>query len=360
MRTIAIALLPCTLPERPALTAMLIGAILAMPAAVGSPPESLSLGGDSRLVFATVAEGAAVLGVEDDFTRKMSPFDRKARLRAGAAVSAAEHRAFAARNVLVWDESEGAAVAAALDGVGAKMDEVGVRFPARVLLVKTSGDEEGGAAYTRGAAVMLPAKVLASPPATLRRLICHELFHILSRDQPELRDALYAAIGFRPCGDVRFPADIEDRRITNPDAPSTAHFIHVEVEGARRAVVPVLYSRERGADAAAAAPLFATMEFRLMAVRLEGNPMHGVPDLTADGKALLLSPDRVGGFFEQVGRNTGYIIHPEEILADNFVLLVLGGGDPKKPEIVTRVGEIIRAGIEPPEGAATSSVPAVE
>jgi hypothetical protein len=359
MRTIAIQRPPSMVPKRPVLAGLLIGAIW-MPAAVGSPPESLPLGGDSRLAFATVAEGAAVLGAEDDFTRTMSPFDRQARLRAGGAVSAAEHRAFAARNVLAWDDSEGAAVAAALDGVGAKMDEVGVRFPARVLLVKTSGDEEGGAAYTRGAAVMLPVKVLASPPATLRRLICHELFHVLSRDQPDLRDALYAAIGFRPCGDVRFPADLEDRRITNPDAPSTAHFIHVEVEGARRAVVPVLYSRQPGVDAAAAAPLFATMEFRLMAVRLEGDPIHGVPDLTADGKALLLSPDRVGLFFEQVGRNTGYIIHPEEILADNFVLLVLGGGDPKNPEIVTRVGEIIRAGIEPPEGAATSSAPVVK
>jgi hypothetical protein len=46
-------------PKRPVLTGLLIGAIW-MPAAVGSPPESLPLGGDSRLAFATVAEGAAV------------------------------------------------------------------------------------------------------------------------------------------------------------------------------------------------------------------------------------------------------------------------------------------------------------
>ena len=34
------------------------------------------------------------------------------------------------------------------------------------------------------------------------------------------------------------------------------------------------------------------------------------------------------GFFEQVGRNTGYIIHPDEILAENFVKLAIGISDP--------------------------------
>ena len=48
--------------------------LLALPA-LASGPESLPLGKGSNLVFATVAEGSGVLGVEDDFTRRMSPFE---------------------------------------------------------------------------------------------------------------------------------------------------------------------------------------------------------------------------------------------------------------------------------------------
>jgi hypothetical protein len=32
----------------------------------------------------------------------------------------------------------------------------------------------------------------------------------------------------------------------------------------------------------------------------------------------------VEDFLEQVGRNTRYVIHPEEILAENFALLITG------------------------------------
>jgi deoxyribodipyrimidine photo-lyase len=47
-----------------------------------------------------------------------------------------------------------------------------------------------------------------------------------------------------------------------------------------------------------------------------------VPDVDDAGEPIMTKPEGAAGFFEQVGRNTGYLIHPEEILADNFELLV--------------------------------------
>ena len=44
---------------------------------------------------------------------------------------------------------------------------------------------------------------------------------------------------------------------------------------------------------------------------------------------------------EQVGNNTDYIIHPEEILADNFALLVLGEHNMPSPEIPQKMREIL-------------------
>jgi hypothetical protein len=317
-------------------------AIVAVVAVFGASPAAgdFALGGGSVLSLATVEEGADVLGAEDDYTRRMSPFDRQARLKSRGPVGDAQLRAFSRRAVLPWSERERAAVARAIEGLASRMDALGVSLPPRVLLVKTSGDEEGGAAYTRSTAVVLPVGVLERPTAALRRLLCHELFHVLSRSRPDLRDRLYESIGFEPCGEVTLPEDLESLRITNPDAPTSAHSIRVSVDGGERTVVPILYSRSPY-DPASGASFFATMEFRLMAIRLESDPPRAAADLDDSGRPKLSRPDEVKGFHEQVGRNTGYIIHPEEILADNFSLLVLGGGAPANPEIVTRMGEIL-------------------
>lgn len=316
-------------------------------------PPGWPLGGGSVLQPASVEEGAAVLGAEDDFTRRMSPFDRQARLRAAAAVSGAEHRAFAARAVLPWTDAERARIGAAIDGLAPRFEALGARFPQRVLLVKTSGDEEAGAAYTRGAAVMLPQGVLRSPPESLRRLVCHELSHVLSRHDPALRARLYAAVGFEPCGEVELPGELAARRITNPDAPAFDQAIAVRCDGVERRMVPILFARGPY-DAARRPPFLATMEFRLIAVDVAGDPPRATPVLDADGGPILRRPQDVEGFFERTGRNTGYLIHPEEIVADNFVILVQAA-DPTarpapSPDVVARVAEAFRAspGGDPP------------
>ena len=317
--------------------------LLALPAAAAET-TSVPLGRGSDLVFATEAEGSDVLGAEDDFTRRMSPFDRQARLKSAAAVSDAEHRAFAARSVLAWTDRDRRAIAEAMRGLDVRFAELGVTFPKRVLLVKTSGDEEGGAAYTRGEAIMLPAPVLGSAMPVLRRLVCHELFHVLSRSAPGLRGKLYASIGFEPCGEVTLPGDLERRRITNPDAPAFDHCIRVRLDGVERSVVPVLWSRTADYDASAGKAFFETMEFRLLAVRVAGEPPAAVAEVGDDGMPIMTKPENVEGFFERVGRNTGYLIHPEEILADNFEILVAGDRKPPNPEVVKRLGEILGHG----------------
>jgi hypothetical protein len=42
-----------------------------------------------------------------------------------------------------------------------------------------------------------------------------------------------------------------------------------------------------------------------------------------------------------VGRNTQYIIHPEEILADNFALLVLGETSIPSPVILEKMKDAL-------------------
>jgi len=332
-------------------SALLPLAVILVPAAVparGDAPSAVPLGPGSVLAFATEEEGAALLGAEDDYTRRTSPFDRQSRLRAAGPVSDAEHRAFAARSVLPWTDGEREAIAAAAAGLDTRFAEIGVPLPPRVVLVKTTGDEEGGAAYTRGTTVVLPRRMLGGGEAS-RRLLCHELFHVVSRNAPRLRRDLYASIGFEPCGDVVLPGDLESLRLTNPDAPIFDHCIRVTCDGGPRWMVPVLYA-SGPYDAKGGKPFFASMVFRLMAVERgegPGGEPHAVATLDGAGRPVLRSPEEVQGFFEQTGRNTSYLIHPEEILADNFVHLAVGGGKDASPlptpGVVERMGVILRS-----------------
>ena len=52
-------------------------------------------------------------------------------------------------------------------------------------------------------------------------------------------------------------------------------------------------------------------------------PPQGWRAVLVDGQPVLHEAS-VPDFHRQIGSNTGYIIHPEEILADNFAALVTG------------------------------------
>jgi hypothetical protein len=322
-----------------------LAALLPLLAAASSLRAQMSLTPSSSAIFATVQEAQSLLAERDDFVDRMSPFDRAARLQSADDVTVDEYLAHAKQNALAWPADEQAKVEAALAAISPKLAELDVPLPATVHLVHTTGREEGGAAYTRGATVVLPEPLLAVTAGDkLERLVAHELFHVLSRTQPELKQKLYAAIGFEPCGEVELPADYADRRITNPDGPHNDYCIKVEIDGASHWVVPILYSRTANYDASAGGGFFPYLQFRFLAIdRPIDNTADGPAKPTLEGgKPLLTEPLEAANFFEQVGRNTQYIIHPDEILADNFALLITGASA-NEPELLRTIETILRA-----------------
>ena len=282
--------------------------------------------------FATAQQAAALLGSRDEFVERMSPFDRAARMKTDRDVSEAEYLAFVKTHVRDWGDDEGARKAAqALSFVEQRFGELGLAFPAGAQLVRTTGREEGGAAHTRGTLVVLPDTMLASAKIDLRHIVAHELFHVISRRDPALRTALYRVIGFTPVAEFKFPRTLVDRRITNPDAPRNDHAIEVSYQGEKLRAVPILYADPGRYDPARGGEFFDYLQFRLA--------------LPTPGKsARLVEVGDVGGFFEQVGRNTDYIIHPEEILAENFAALVVGETKAlPTPAIPDAIGKLLRA-----------------
>jgi hypothetical protein len=289
------------------------------------------------LRFADVREGIEALTKRDDFIASLSPFDRQVRLKTGRDVSEQELLAYIPMHVLPWTAGDRALLTPIIESMAKKLAHWKLPLPPVVLLVKTDGEEDSRAAYCRGAAIVLPANMLANK--RLDKILPHELFHVLSNQNLELRQKLYNSIGFRKCNEVALPGPLADRKITNPDAPLNNQYITVVQDGRKMELMPVLFSKSPRYDAARGGTLFAYLEFKLMALENENGVRRAA---VANGQPILFEPDSVPGFAEQVGTNTYYIIHPEEILADNFVFLLNGRADLPSQRVVQEMGQILQ------------------
>jgi hypothetical protein len=297
-------------------------------------------------VFATAEQGRDTLTKRDDFVQRMSPFDRAARMKTDKTVSEETYLKFVSSQVLEWTEDEKAALQAILsDNLGPLMGGLGLPWPAPIYIIKTTGEEEGNAPYTRGNAIVLPLAVLAKgtpmgKTGPLRGTIAHELFHILSRHSPALKERLYAAIGFQSCGEVAFPSSLAAMKVTNPDAPKNDHCIRVGIDGKKVWVVPILFSKSERYDVGLGGEFFNYLRLRFLCVNGISDQVPGAATYD-DTDFQLVDLSRLSGFFEQVGRNTDYIIHPEEILAENFSFLMLGKTGVPSPDILKNIQGVL-------------------
>jgi len=296
--------------------------------------------GRTTLSFATVEEGKRVLTSRDDYVERMSAFDRAARLKTDRVVLEWEYLEFVGKAVVAWEEAEKEKVYLAMEGVEEALKKMALPFPKKIWLIKTTGQEEGNAAYTRANAIVFPEKFLKGGAPWVQRVLCHELFHVLSRANRELREKCYAAIGFEKCDELEFPEELAGRKLTNPDAPRNEHCLKVKIDGEEQWVIPILFSNEEKYDPEKGGEFFRYLQFKLLVVERAEEGM-GVEVVRKGGKAKLLDAGEVTGFLEQVGENTTYLIHPEEILADNFVLLVTGKRGVPSPEVVEKLGKVL-------------------
>ena len=289
-----------------------------------------------EIEFASIERARDILGARDDFVARLSPFDRAARLESASEVSEDEYLAFTRAAAREWSNDERARLTNAFAAIQPKLAELLPELDAPILLIKTSGEEEGGAGYTRGNAVMLPQAL--ADERDLQRLLAHEIFHVVSRSHPDLKRELYKAIGFEECGEPTLPPALASRKMTNPDAPVNEHCIKVQVDGADAWAMPILLSREEKYDPAAGQPFFGYLTLSMLLVERTGTSTR---PLERDGEPVLVPFNRIQGLAAQIGRNTSYVIHAEEILASNFELLVQRRTDVASPEVLDRIRAVL-------------------
>ena len=295
---------------------------------------------ETSVHFASAEAGQTLVATSDTFIKALSRFDRQARLQTDGEATEAALLAFLKGEVVEWDDAARKSLVDSIERLRPKLESFHLPLPKVILIVQTSGKEEANAAYTRGTAIMLPKeRVQKLKPDALDRLLLHELFHVLSRNAPELRRDLYRIIGFHVCDPMALPPSMADLKLTNPDAPLIDCRIELTDDGETCQAAPILYSSSATYDAIKKPPLFQYLTFRLM--KLEEHDGRWRPLLKGD-EPVLLDPAKSKSFADQIGQNTKYIIHPDEVLADNFVFLVMQTENLPSPEIIERMSERLR------------------
>ncbi len=291
----------------------------------------------TELVFADSATAAALVIKEDDYMQRVSAYDRSASMRTDRAVSLEEYKRHLARNVRNWSEARKNMFSRFARNHKKALGALKLNLPAKIILIRTTGDEVGGVgvAYTRMNTIVYTDLMLNSAArGALEETFIHEIFHVYSRHNRAMRARFYKIIGFETGPELTLPEAWFERHITNPDAPEMNCYANLpSAEGLLR-VAPFIYATQPVYDVGKPGGIFQSLSFVLL--RVEEKDGHIVP-VMAEGKPLMINAYQTPAFWEMIGRNTNYVIHPEEIMASNFTFLVTGKKELPNPEILKKM-----------------------
>ena len=299
-------------------------------------PAAAGLPGDAVLLDSATAATVIVVDTVERFFERVGPADVSLQLKdpltksRDRAALIADYKTFLQQDVADFTPDEAERVRGAMRRAYAQIAALNPNlYPSGIQLLKTKGKHYGdGVYYTRQDAIIIPANELgAGNEAALQSVLIHEIFHVWSRNNRAQRDSLYALIGFEPLGvpveRMTLPAPLRDRMLLNPDGINYAYTIELQRDGKPFRAVPMLIA-EPGRYTTDKKGFFRYLQFQLFELeeRRGGLVLNALMTDT-EGRSTLdmgMHPE----FSAQIGDNTGYIIHPEEIIAENFRLLVEG------------------------------------
>lgn len=204
-----------------------------------------------------------------------------------------------------------------------------------IVFIKTDMTVEGMAAsgYTHGTQIYLNStnimiSVIPEAGNYFEQLLWHELFHCLTRNNPEFRSEMYSIIHFTVTGtEYELPPCIKDLYRSNPDVEHHNSYATFNINGQDiDCFVVWIYMQQE-----------------------DGSYTDDTPVLVPiDGTDTYYLPEQASNFNEVFGGNTDYTIDPEECLADNFKYAMYYGIDGwngqgyPNPEIIQDIIDVMK------------------
>lgn len=288
---------------------------------------------ESVKIILSDSTSAAALILQDDadgFFDYIMPLDMQIQMKNGTACDTKEaclnaYREYLSRQVSQWTETDADSLMPVIENAVKISTAIAGKFmPDSIYLVKIKTGHYGNDVYyTRGKSIMIPENIFQSFDREMQLpVMIHEIFHIISRYQPEIRDSLYHMIGFeRLDGNVTLPPQTEKIVLTNPDGAMRTHAIRLTSSQNNEVhAIPLITSKFR--QYRSEIPLFFDyLNFDLYELIPKDGGNYTLK--AGPGGSTTLDLGYTPVFFTKIRDNTQYIIHPEEIMADNFMLAAL-------------------------------------
>ena len=206
-------------------------------------------------------------------------------------------------------------------------------FPVQVNLIKTHGSHFGpGVYYTREHSIVIPEDVLVNPDRTgLLKVMLHELSHIFTRTHPLVKRDLYALLGFKKLEQTNLLINdsLYRRILLNPDGMDYTWVTSLPTSDGHNTLAMPLICSNAYAYSSTKPSYMQYLYWNYFEVK---HTAQGFDVLTNAQLKSTLDASGLPALFKSKF-NTDYIIHPDEIVADNFALLLYG-----KRHVEGRVG----------------------
>lgn len=286
--------------------------------------------------FASAVEGKELLLSNDVYYNRMNRNDINYRLqKKGGTVE--ELKLFAASQIKDFNEDEMTFVNEAVESFLLTCKEKGYNLPPMgeiVFIRSTLLDEFGASGYSSGMQIYLGDELFLrlkgddeQAKIKFKHTLIHEMFHCMTRKNPDFRATMYSIIKFKvEEKEYAFPEEISSRILHNPDVESINSHAAFMVNGKKTECAMICMC-----------PPYENEGEGLSEVLIGFVPI--------DDLSTLYSLNDISDFWDVVGRNTDYILDPEEIMAINFAdALVLGidGRSYPNPEIIHEVLAYLR------------------
>ncbi len=287
-----------------------------------------------KLHYIDAEQARTLLSQEDATTRQWSRFDYEARLgRKGG--TRQELIRFIDDQARDWSEEDKRRMQEAADTLNShiKALNLSLSLPQEIRILKTTMAEEGGAGgYTRMDYIVVEEQIAHMKPQQVCYLLAHELFHVLTRNHPDFREKMYRLIGFSIAPEeFEVPADLRDVLISNPDVNRFDSYARFRIKGEDRSCAMLIYANK---------PYEGGSFFNYLTIGLM--PLKDGKAEQQDGKTVIYGINDAENFFDLVGRNTDYIINPEEILAENFAFLLTRKSVTANPELIEKMRQALQ------------------
>lgn len=280
--------------------------------------------------FADAQEGVERRYAQTQFFGGITQNDLDYRLqKKGATLN--EYKALIKDSTRDFTDDEKQLVTNAITYVEQRFDEIGFEWPIdeEIVFISTTMQEEGyTAAYTHGTDIYIGSNLTATvfngstSTAIFNEVIAHEIFHVLSRNVPELRAQIYSIIGFEICPPPEFSDDVKAHIISNPDVENYDCAAEFTIDGKKEKGTIIFYAPDFDESNP---QTFMDSGYAAIVPCSEPSRVYAYTDV----------PD----FYEVVGYNTDYVIAAEECMADNFSFAVAYGMNAEyiSPEIIQAV-----------------------